>query len=376
VKTVAVIVNYKRADLTFGAVRSVLESESMGPVQVVVADNSEDADEAERLRQGLPSTVALLVNSRNIGFGRACNLAVERFPADQILLINPDARLLPGCLPRLQSTLASTGGTAAVSPRIFWDSGLKFLLPSSYPGTILDIQALLAFRSPQSCANRLLSAVWRCHSIRIWRARRPVRVKNLSGGLVLLNGPAVQKVGGLFDPRFFLYFEDTDLFLRLRRGGYSLVVEPRAGAIHHYDQCSHESREWKRSFMLRSRQIFLEKNSAWGVPITSRLMAHLKTPAPNRPMAPAFTSPFKLKVPARLHPEWLFEWSPTPTLIPSSGRFGAGPLMDFPEACWAMLAPGQYFGRIGAPRGFGRTSRLMSWVVPERRSPHGNGKGV
>ena len=365
-KTVAVIVNYKRADLTLGAVRSVLESESTGPLQVVVADNSEDADEAERLRQDLPSSVSLLVNSRNIGFGRACNLAVERFPADQILLINPDARLLPGALRRLQSTLSAEGRAGAVSPRIFWDSGLRFLLPSSYPGTLLEIQALLDSRGPQAHVNRFLSAVWRCHSIRIWRSRRPVRVRNLSGALVLLNALAVQRCGGLFDPRFFLYFEDTDLFVRLRGAGYSLVVEPRAEAIHHYDQCAHENREWKRSFMLTSRQIFLEKHGGWRNAVTRRLMAHLKTPVPHRPLSPDFTSPFKLEVPARLHSEWLFEWSPAATLIPSSARFGAGPWMDFPEACWDMLTPGQYFGRIGAPRAFARTSRLLSWVVQKR----------
>lgn len=376
-KTVAVVVNYKRAELALGAVRSVLESDSMGPVQVVVADNSEDADEADRLRQGLPCGVPLIVNSENVGFGRACNMAVERFPADRVLLVNPDARLLPGSLRRLQSALSSRQGVAAVSPRIFWDAGLRFLLPFSYPEGILHVQALLDGLGPHAPVNRLLSAAWRAYSIGVWRAQRPVRVKNLSGALVLLDAAAVRKAGGLFDPRFFLYFEDTDLFLRLRQAGYAILVEPRAGAIHYYDQCPHESREGKRAFMMRSRQIFLEKHRPWRPFMTRRLMARIQRPATyHRPMAPDFTSPFRLKVPSRLQNGWLFEWSPTSTLIPSSARFGAGPSMEFPEACWAMLAPGQYFGRIGAPRPFARTSRLMSWLVPQGHANHGDGNGV
>lgn len=107
-----------------------------------------------------------------------------------------------------------------------------------------------------------------------------------------------------------------------------------------------------------------------------RLMARIARHATGRPMPPDFTSPFTLNVPPRLQRGWLFEWSPTPTLIPSSARFGAGPLMEFPEACWAMLAPGQYFGRIGAPRAFAKTSRLLSWVVPDTHAVYENGNGV
>jgi GT2 family glycosyltransferase len=365
-KTLAIIVNYKVAALALKAVESVLASDSDGMVQVAVVDNSEDEDEAERLRQGLPCGVLLLVNSENVGFGRACNRVVDRFPADRILLINPDARLLPGCLRRLQSTLSSREGVAAVSPRIFWDAGLRFLLPFSYPECILHVQALLDASNPQAPVNRILSAAWRAYSIRIWRARRPVRVKNLSGALVLLDAAAVRKAGGLFDPRFFLYFEDTDLFLRLRQAGYSLLVEPRAGAIHHYDQCARENREWKRVCMMRSRQIFLEKHRPLRRLLIRSLAARAQRPAPQLPITSDFTSHFSLKVPSRLQRGWLFEWSPTPTLIPSSAQFGAGPVMDFPEACWDMLAPGHYFGRIGAPRPFARTSRLLSWVVQER----------
>ena len=367
-KTVAIIVNYKSARLTLRAVESVLQSESLGPVCVVVVDNSEDENEAARLRLSLPQAVTLLVNGENMGFGRACNLAFERFPGHAILLINPDARLLPECLLRLQKTLFGAKRAAAVTPHIFWDEGLKFYLPSSYPRTILEIQALFDSRGPQAYVNRLLSAIWRYHSIRIWRAKRPVRVKNLSGSLVLLNASAVQKGGGLFDPRFFLYFEDTDLFIRLRQAGYSLLVEPRAEAIHYYDQCGQENREQKRSLMVLSHEIFLEKHEKGWTSRLRRRMSRFKTPGQGErySMKQAdFTSPFTLDVPAHLREGWLFEWSPFPTLLPSVGRFGKGPLMDFPEECWGMLAPGQYFGRFGRATAFGRYSQVVSWVVGE-----------
>ena len=94
-KTLAVIVNYKSWAFTLRAVESILAFESLGPVTVVVVDNSALPEEAERLRTNLPPSVSLRVNDRNMGFGFACNQAFKEFEGDAILLMNPDARLLP-----------------------------------------------------------------------------------------------------------------------------------------------------------------------------------------------------------------------------------------------------------------------------------------
>jgi GT2 family glycosyltransferase len=364
VETLAIIVNYKSANLTLRAVQSVLDSQSLGPVETVVVDNSEDGKEAENLRQGLHPLVRLRVNPENMGFGRACNQALEGFRGDAILLLNPDARLLPGCLLRLQETLFSRKRWGAASSHIFWDENLTFYLPSSYPCEFMGLQAVFQPWGVGSRVNKVLSALWRWHSINVWQSRGPIKVNNLSGSLALLKASAVQRAGGLFDPRFFLYFEDTDLFLRLRKAGFTLVVEPRAKAIHYYDQCASDNRDWKRACMIKSEKIFLGKHGAWRGPL-ERMAELFKGPVRVPPMVPAFTSPFVLGVPDHLHAGWLFEWSPNPSLIPSAARFGKGPWMDFPEKCWAMLAPGRYFGRLGGTSPFARSSRLMTWVVPD-----------
>ena len=365
-RTLAIIVNYKAAGLTLRAVKSVLDSASLGPVHVVVVDNSEDKDESERLRLNLPSGVELLVSPENIGFGRACNLAFEEFPGELILLLNPDARLFPGCLARLQKTLLSNKRVAAVGPRIFWDEGSRFCLPPSYPPNLYIFQAVLSPWGSGANINRIVSAFWRRYSIKVWRANQPVKVSNLSGGLVLLKREAVRKVGGLFDPRFFLYFEDTDLFVRLKKAGYTLIIEPRAEAIHYYDQCGQQNWEEKRALMARSHRIFLEKHcKGWKSRVKKILDRFEVAPQPDsdRLRAPDFTSPFVLEVPQHLHSGWLFELSPSPAFIPSAGRFGRGGTMDFPEDCWPMLAPGRYFGRVGSPVGFGWSSAVVSCVA-------------
>ena len=365
-KTVAIIVNYKSARLTLRAVESVLQSESLGLVHVVVVDNSEDENEAARLLLGLPHAVTLFVNGENTGFGRACNLAFEQFPEELILLINPDARLLPGCLLRLQRTLCSAEKAAAVGPQVFWEEEQTFLLPPSYPPFLFCFDSVLSERGAHAEVNRLISAMWRWYQIRVWHSAKAVAVSNLSGGHVLLKRDAVKKAGGLFDPRFFLYFEDTDLFVRLRKAGYRLFAEPRAKAIHFYDQCGTENPKTKKALQRKARRIFLDKNcQGWKSHAAQILNRLSKSFPPDGVQAQyqRFSAPFVLNVPRHLQRGWLFEWSPNANLIPSVGRFGQGSCMNFSDDCWAMLAPGEYFGRLGGQGRFGRLACLIYWVV-------------
>ncbi len=366
-KTLAIIVNYKSVALTLQAVKSVLESESLGPVSVVVVDNSSDAEESHRLRESLPSSVILRVNKHNMGFGVACNQAFEEFESDGILLINPDAQLRPGCLKQLQKTLNLSGNVAAVSPQLFWDDEQAFYLPPPYPTALFEFRALLASWGSEAWINRCISLLWRRRSIKLWRSEKPVEVSNLSGGLVLLDRAAVQKSGGLFDPRFFLYFEDTDLFLRLKKSGFRLLIEPRAGAIHYYDQCGRDQWQKKRRLMEESQTLFLEKHEkAWKIAL-KKILEGFYHPAMGQKQfsSPAFQAPFSLKVPHRFHKQWLFEWSPNPDIIPSAARFGTGSEMRFPETCWRLLSPGQYFGRLGSIKSFGTPFQQVSWIVHE-----------
>ncbi|MCF8127560.1 MAG: glycosyltransferase family 2 protein [Deltaproteobacteria bacterium] len=364
-KTLVIIVNYKSSALTLQAVKSVLESQSLGPVNVVVVDNSAEPEEAETLRAELPPKAILQINPRNMGFGAACNQAFEAFDSDQILLINPDARLLPGCLKQLQKTLFFGRKIAAVSPQIFWDDEQVFYLPPPYPTVLFEFRPLLASWGSQAWINRFISLSWRRHSIKIWRSDKPVEVSNLSGGLVLLDRKAVQKTGGLFDPRFFLYFEDTDLFLRLKRNGSRLLIEPRARAIHYFDQCGRDQWQEKRRLMEESQTLFLGKHGNTRVAALKKIFERFYHPAMGRErfQSPDFESPFSLKVPSHFQKNWLFEWSPNPDMTPSAARFGTGPAMLFPEKWWKMFSPGQYFGRLGGIKRLGRPFHEISWIV-------------
>ncbi|EFK11504.1 glycosyltransferase, group 2 family protein [delta proteobacterium NaphS2] len=356
-QTLAIIVNYHSASLSLQAVNSVLTACVLGSLHVVVVDNSVNDRESEKLRRHLPSEVTVVSCSKNIGFGRACNLAFEAFPTDAVLLLNPDGRLLPGALPHLQETLFSKNTIGAVSPRIFWDSERRFQLPPSLPPAFFEFEFVLHDFGPIAMFSRAVDFFWRRYSIRFWKTEETFPVQNLSGGAVLLKSTAINTAGGLFDPRFFLYFEDADLFVRLKRAGFSLLMDPRAEAIHHYDQCGKENLTKKRTFMTRSHQLFIKKyHKPWKSHL-KRIVALLKAKRnfKNTMMKTKCMRDDLLKqrpLPRSLQNEWLLELSPDPSFIPAAGFFGAGPWIEFPEECWKLLSPGRYFFRVGRATSF------------------------
>lgn len=223
---------------------------------VWLVDNSKDAAEFAELHRhvGGRAWVRLVDAGANLGFGRACNLAFEQSSAPLFLLLNPDAQAAPSDLLVLAQSLQDSPRLGAVSPRIFWNEDRTFLLPAAFAQT------------PSTAVVQSLAS--RSHALALWLARRslrhqrrrmvsgdPFEVGFLAGAVMMVRREAVLAAGGLFDPDYFMFYEDSDLSLRLRRAGWRLAMEPRASAVHEY-----RHKAFKAEMMSRSRgQYYLKR---------------------------------------------------------------------------------------------------------------------
>jgi len=338
----AILVNYHCAQLIVDAVKSIADDSECDWIYVV--DNSESEVEAEWLRQNLPAKAKLLVSAHNIGFGCACNLALEGVQPETVLLLNPDARLLPGALGRLKKTLEEFDQVGAVGPRVFWDNEEKFFLPpSTYPSRFGFCIDLLGQRWPWFSVFQAKN--FRRKSLHYWTTGQAVRVSALSGGHVLLRYTALVSVGGLFDPQFFMYWEDTDLMRRLNDQGWGLLMEPRAKAIHVYEHTVS-----KDHLIGQGWHVFREKHfSSWfWRKLTQLVQAERKSvdlgcftflERPN-------TSGFEIKIPQAIQSSWLLEIGPSKDFIPSIGLLGTGPLAFLPINLAERLKDRDYYLRL------------------------------
>jgi GT2 family glycosyltransferase len=163
------------------------------PLEIVVADNCSVDDTLAQL-ESWRDRVRIIENTENLGFGRAHNAALKDAKGRYFLILNPDVELPPGALDLLASHLDQHPECGAVSPQL--DEGAGNIRGSTfvYPG--------------QRYTGRAFAGLPGRHAV-------------LQGACLLVRAGVYRTIGG-FDPGFFLYAEDLDLSLEIRKQRYEL----------------------------------------------------------------------------------------------------------------------------------------------------------
>lgn len=333
----AVLVNYHGAEELAQAVDSI-RADAPDTV-VLVVDNSHDAAEHARLRELAGRQVRCIDAGSNVGFGQACNLAWQLSRTEFVFLVNPDVRVLPGCTRALMNALDDDASLAAVAPRQFLDSQCLWQLPPAWlPTSLRAWTHELAMREPR--AAQRLGRASRAEHLRLWTARQPLVQRALSGGVMMLRRAALgQQLP--FDPRFFMYYEDSDLCLRLRRAGWRLAAVPAAQAIHHWRNLPH-----KAPLMEASARLYFDKH--YPAPDTWRdKAAAMQAPggAPGGWVFKAATAP-TVSVPSAWQRGWLLELSPSALLQPAVGQLGTGTVATVSAEVLNCFAGQPVYGRL------------------------------
>lgn len=209
------IVNYRTKAHLGPCLRAVLDDLSGTTLthRVLVLDNASGDDLSDLAAAHRDDPVEFATAERNTGFGGGQNALAARHDAAVLLLLNPDALVAPGTVAGLYSALAEPG-VAAAGPRLTDDAG------RAHPWDHGELHGARA---------RLAAAAGHSHP-RERDARADVAW--VSGACVAIARPWFEAVGG-FDPAFFLYKEEEDLCLRMRRLGARIVYEPALRVRHH-----------------------------------------------------------------------------------------------------------------------------------------------
>lgn len=243
-----VILNWNKAGQTAACVRAVAQ-QTHAPLTILVVDNGSAAGSLGPLEQ-LDVPLTLIRNPENRGFTGGVNIGITRgmaTGADYVWLLNNDALPEPDTLARLVAAMQANPRIGLASPVIrnadandevefcggLWDG--RRTHPTNEPATYLD-----------------------------WAARQPRGIW-LVGTALLLRRGLIDAIG-LFDERFFAYWEDVDYSLRGQAAGYTNVVVLDAVVRHASgapmtDLASKPPHYYY--YMARNEMLFLRKHLGW-----------------------------------------------------------------------------------------------------------------
>jgi len=217
-----VIVNYNTAHLLdemFAALRAATQGIA---VQTIVIDNASKDGSVDVLRARFPD-VELIANTTNVGFGRANNQALPLIRGRYVLLLNTDAFVSPDTLQRTIACMEAHPDCGILGVRLVGRDGV--LQPSCRyfptPWNIFLASTGLARFFP---SVRMIDDMdWDHRSLR--------ECDWVPGCYYLMRREVIDQVG-LFDPRYFLYFEEVDHCRATKRAGWKVLYYPDTSVVH------------------------------------------------------------------------------------------------------------------------------------------------
>ncbi len=217
-----------------------------GGKHIVLADNKSTTNIIQELRGKYAgnSAVSLVANGTNCGFGTGHNRGFAYLKANNLLqkyhvILNPDVKILPGCLGVLEKFMNENPDISIAVPKIFNQDMTVQYLNKEEP----NLFDMFIRRFIPNCLQK-----WSILQNRYNRyIRMSVGYDNIcevpaaSGCFMFLSADTFTKLGG-FDEKIFLYMEDSDLSKRAWKYG-RIMFNPNAKIVHAWKRASHTN--WK-----------------------------------------------------------------------------------------------------------------------------------
>jgi N-acetylglucosaminyl-diphospho-decaprenol L-rhamnosyltransferase len=215
--------------------------------RVVIVDNASSDGMSHRWLNQLELPLYLICNSKNRGFGAACNQGARGGKADYMLFLNPDVRIRADSLDKPIQFLDNSEN------RSIGIVGIQLLLQNGQVARTCSYQLRLAHFINKTFALSRLSPRWFSDGMMYeWDHATSRKVDGVMGAFYLVRRSVFDELGG-FDERFFMYFEEAEFGLRARLAGFDVYYLAETSAYHDGHGSSSKFKSQRLFYSLQSR---------------------------------------------------------------------------------------------------------------------------
>ena len=239
-----ITINYNGLDDTCALIDTIPFNDDYS-LEVIVVDNASTKDEASIIKQRYPQ-VAVIRSQENLGFAGGNNLGIKAARGKYLFFINNDTVFKRGekILQPLIERLESSPKIGLVCPKIrfAWDDA-----PIQFAG-YTPLSRITMRNHAIGCGEKDMGQYDTSHP-----------TPYAHGAAMMVKREAIERVG-MMPECYFLYYEELDWSMMLRRGGYELWYEPATTIYHKESSSTGQASPLKTYYLMRNRLLFAKRN--------------------------------------------------------------------------------------------------------------------
>ena len=246
-----VIVNWNGGILLKQCVESVLNYSDNLVEQIVIVDNASSDNSIFLLPES--SLIHIVQNNINRGFGAACNQGYELSKTDYILLLNPDARLLPGALLQCLLFMQTQQNISILGVKHIDERNWVQPSCSRFPSFTDFISLSLGL-------HQIAPSVFKSPILMLdYNYEEAGEVDQVMGAFMFIRRTIIERLQTFMDEQFFVYFDDLDFSKRVSLHGEISFYNPAIAVYHKGNGTTENVKDIRLYYSLQSRLRYIKK---------------------------------------------------------------------------------------------------------------------
>lgn len=230
-----IIVNYNTTIHIRNCLESIIKFTEDVKYEIIIVDNNSPERDIEALSTEY-KCVKFFMRSINDGFGSGCNFGAKQAKGKYLLFINPDNIILDNAFKRFFMYMESNPDVALCTGLLTDEDGNLKYSYNKFPDVVWEFKEAFRIGYVKAIHNLLEKTEI--------KENREFEIDWALGALLFVRKNIFESVNG-FDNTFFLYYEDDDLQLRIRKSGYKIMCLPFIRMMHSGSSSIQDSEGYK-----------------------------------------------------------------------------------------------------------------------------------
>ncbi len=257
-----VVLNWNRAEDTIACLESIANlSTNNYQLTTVVVDNASTDNSVAKIKNQISKSkdtneiLKILENTKNLGYAGGNNVGISyalKNGADYVMILNNDTSVQPSLIVRTVELAQKDSKIGLISPKIYFAKGYEFH-KEMYKEN--DKGRVIWYAGGKIDWDNVYGSGRGVDEVDEGQYNKAEETDFATGTCLFLTRKLLEKVG-VFDEKYFMYYEDTDLSVRAKKSGLKVIYFPDAIVWHKVAQSSAIGSPLNDYYTTRNRMLF------------------------------------------------------------------------------------------------------------------------